>query len=124
LYAFDHLIVVGSTRLNEIDLKIAAEARKNKVPVSFIRTKLDQDVHNTLRTRNKKSASQLAEEIRSAILHSLKESGFGDCTSCVYIVSASGFMGQSDKVDEDVFIRRILASTLLARSKYYSSHSP
>lgn len=46
LYAFDHLLIVGAARFRDFDITIAKTAIANKVPVFFVRSKLDIDIDN------------------------------------------------------------------------------
>lgn len=112
-------MIVSATRFTEVDLMIAQKAKENQVPVSFVRTKFDQDFHNAKRQRSKKTPRELADEIRNNIIKALKEGGCGDCSGSVYIVSSPAFLDENEqRTDEDLLVERLLSSAVAARSMH------
>jgi predicted GTPase len=72
LHAFDHLLIIGSTRFLQFDIDVAKFADTLNIPVTFVRMKMDQEIDNEIDGQSNYNLDQIKKKLRTEIQASMK----------------------------------------------------
>ncbi|XP_067471359.1 interferon-inducible GTPase 5-like [Thunnus thynnus] len=73
---FDFFIIISDTRFRENDVKLAQEIRKMGKKFYFVRSKIDNDIHNEGRSHGKVNAERTLAQIRENCIQGLQKQHF------------------------------------------------
>lgn len=122
LHAFDHLLIIGSTRFLQFDIDIAKYAHTLDIPFTFIRTKMDQEIENEIEGLDDYDLTQIKKKLRTEIQANMKDDlrQQGIKNPEIFLINKKWFnpkdkKGQMYALDEEDLVTRIITITIKRR---------